>query len=108
LSDLEKFGWVRQPQECEGDYFFNGTCYATKGINEKLPKHEIAIIINDLFDFISEQSGVDYLQIYIRQYDQLKIYVIDQLSKSMMESGDYTPEDINEYNYFTILLPSEY
>ena len=31
-----------------------------------------------------------------------------ELSRSMTEGGDYTPEQVEEYDYWTKLLPDEY
>ncbi|NVN96006.1 MAG: hypothetical protein HXX18_12060 [Bacteroidetes bacterium] len=99
--------WVRQPQERKRDYFFNGKSYITTNLMNEIPVDEIMWIISDLKVFIQQEQGIDYLVIYIRS-DGRKIFCIDQLSKSMMESGDYTKEQIKEYNYWTMLFAEEY
>ena len=45
---------------------------------------------------------------YYKCADGRKVWVIDQLSKSMKESGDRTPAEIAEDDVFTLLLPKEY
>ena len=99
--------WVRQPQEREGDYFFNGKSYITSNLMTEIPANEIMCIISDLKTFIKDEKGIDYLVVYIRA-DGRKIFCIDQLSKSMMENGDYTEKEIKEYNYWTMLFNEEY
>ena len=99
--------WVRQPQERKGDYFFNGQSYMTTNLKNEIPIDELLWIISDLKAFIQKEQGIDYLQIYVRS-DGRKIFCIDQLSKSMMESGDYTKEQIKEYHYWTMLFAEEY
>ena len=49
----------------------------------------------------------DYLQVYKNDQGQ-KVWLIDQLSREMLTSDDYTPEQKKEYNHFTMLLPEEY
>ena len=99
--------WVRQPQEREGDYFFNGQSYMTANLKNEIPVGEILWIINDLRAFIQKEQGIDYLVVYIRS-DGRKIFCIDQLSKTIMESGNYTKKEIKEYNYWTMLFAEEY
>jgi len=98
-----------KPQEQEGDYFFNGGSYVTNNVATELTKEEIAQIVGIVFDYVKQHNGADYLFVFEHQTDQRKIYVIDQLSKSMMDDPEaYTPEDVKEYNYFTILYSWEY
>ena len=99
--------WVMQEQECEGDYFFAGNSYMTKGIAEALHPIEVAFITLEVKNYVAENNGADYLFVFIHK-DGRKVYVIDQLSKSMMESGGYTTEEIKEYNLFTVLFAHEY
>lgn len=99
--------WNRAPQERDGDYYFNGRAFVTRGVKAELSSLEIMRIIRDLRRAVSEHDGLDYLQVYEAPGGRT-VWVIDQLSRSMKESGDYTPEQIREYNYFTLLLPSEY
>ncbi len=95
--------WQRQKQECEGNYYFCGSIYATKGVAESLPEKEIVEIILDVKKAVKENVGLDYLQIFQNDEDQ-KIYVIDQLTKGEIESGNFSPKD----NYATVLFPEEY
>jgi hypothetical protein len=99
--------WVRNPQEREGDYLFNGTMYCTTMVMNELGIETVSAIVHDLLAFANEKQGIDYLQVYERS-DGLKVFCIDQLSQKMIKSGDYTPEQIEEYNHFTILFPCEY
>ncbi len=79
----------------------------TRGITHELSELEILWIYADLRAFVQEENGIDYLQVY-ECNDGRKVYCIDQLSKPMKESGDYTPAEIKEYDYWTMLLPEEY
>lgn len=94
--------WTRLPQEQEDeDYWFSGPCILTRGVSSTLTSEEIIFILNDLYEFVKEKQGIDYLQVYERD-DGLKIWVIDQIRKS--EFDDH-PAD---HNHFTLLLPEEY
>ncbi len=95
--------WTRKPQEQEGDYWFSGKGYATASIANDFHQLEIKRILDDLFDFIHKKQGVDYLQVYTSNQGH-KIFIIDQLSKAMIESGEFK----EEYNYYTILYAHEY
>ena len=99
--------WTRQPQERDGDYFFCGQLYVTQGVLDALTENELTYIVSDLQGFVQENNGIDYLQVYTSD-DGRKVWCIDQLSKTMKESGDYTPDQVQEYDYWTILLPEEY
>ena len=99
--------WVRQPQERKGDYFFNGTLYLTKNLSRQISQEEIIWIISDLKTLVQKEQGIDYFVVYIRP-DGRKVFCIDQHSKSMMESGEYTEDEIKEYNHWTILFAEEY
>lgn len=102
-----QFQWEMKPQECEGDYFFNGISLVTNNVAEGLSGTEIGRIVVQIWDYVKKHNGADYLFIFTHP-DGRKIYVIDQLSKSMMESGNYTSEQIQEYNYFTMMYNWEY
>lgn len=97
--------WTRLPQERKDqDYFFSGTIYVTQGIQAELTQEEISWIILDVKNFArSQEKGIDYLQIYQRD-DGFKVYVIDQLTKAQVASGDFQPGD----NHATLLLRNEY
>jgi hypothetical protein len=99
--------WKRQPQEREGDYFFNGRAICTRKIGYTLPYEEIKEIIIDLMQFVEEKNGIDYLQVYVDESGR-KIFCIDQLSKSMLEGDGYTDEEKIEYNHWTMLFSEEY
>ena len=99
--------WIRQPEECDGDYFFSGRAVMTQGVSGALSQQEIAFIVVDLRRAVAENGGLDYLQVY-HSNDGRKVWVIDQLSNSMKESGEYEPAEITEYDMFTLMLPEEY
>ena len=99
--------WKRKVQERPGDYYFSGRGYMTRGVQATLSPKEIAFVIADLQNFVREEDGVDYLQIFVSD-DGRKVWCIDQLSRSMKEGGDYTPAQVAEYDYWTMLLPEEY
>lgn len=99
--------WKRQPQEQPGTYEFSGNAYATRGVAELLSEQEIMRIILDVKQAVMEVGGLDYLQVYKNETGQ-KLFVIDQLSREMLASDDYTDQQKQDYNYFTLLTPEEY
>jgi len=99
--------WKRKEQERDGDYYFSGRAYMTRGVQRELSEAEIVCIIDDLRQAVEEHNGLDYLQVY-EAGDGRRVWVIDQLSRSVKTSGDYTDEQVKQYDYFTLLLPSEY
>lgn len=97
--------WTRQTPETpdeKGDYMFKHVFYLTPGARELLTFEEMTGIIVELRTLAQEHDGIDYLQVYVRGDD--KIWVIDQISKTMIKEGHYTEAD----GHATILLPSEY
>ena len=96
--------WTRRPQEVENDnYFFSGRAHMTRAVAEEVPMEEVLLIIADLKAFVENENGVDYLQVYVSDNGQ-KIFCIDQLSKSMKESGDYSSED----DVWTVMFAEDY
>lgn len=95
--------WTHKPQECDGEYFFDGRALKTAGVAETLAAEEVLWIVQTLQLFVIQHSGADYLQVF-ECTDNRRVWCICQLSKSMKESGDYSPED----DYWTMLLPEEY
>ncbi len=104
---MSQRNWQIQPQEREGDYFFDGKILMTSEVANTLTPEEISAIIVRVKMNVIAMDGLDYLQVF-KSDDGLKIYVIDQLSKSMLEGDDYTEEQKEEYHYFTILFSHEY
>lgn len=100
--------WEHKPQEQEGNYLFKGRIYITAGIRAELKPHEIVMIIQKLMAFRDQKDMIDYLQVFVRKSDLLKVFCIDKLSKEMLEGDSYTNEQKEEYNYWTMLLASEY
>ena len=100
-------GWKRQPQERPGDYFFSGRGLITAGVNHALAPVEVAWIAATLRRDVLKNNGLDYLQVF-KSGDGRTVWAIDQLSQSMKEGDGYTPEQIKEYDCWTLLLPEEY
>ena len=76
--------WTRQRQEVEGQkYFFNGACYVTVEIKQKLSPQEVASIYADVRAFAEQMDGCDYLQKYVNEKGDA-IWIIDQLDKYMI------------------------
>lgn len=95
--------WKRKPQETKGNYQFTGKLIVTAEVGKELKKVEIIGIYYDILKFVEEQGGIDYLQVYTDEKGR-KLFFIDQLDKSMIESGDHDAED----NYCTLLFAHEY
>lgn len=99
--------WKIQPQEQDGDYYFNGRYLTTATVQNKLSKEEIDSIISQTLKRVKENNGADYLQVFVNEQGD-KIFFIDQLSKSMLDGDGYTEEQKKEYNTATILFSFEY
>ena len=95
--------WKRRPQEKEGTYLFSGMFLVTRNVSQKLSSLEIVAIYLDMQAFVSAHNGADYLQIYDSPNGE-KLYFIDQLSREMIETGQFAEED----NYCTLLFSWEY
>jgi len=95
--------WTRKPQESSGKYFFSGKFYATQGVQAALSPEEIYSIYLDVKEFVTQENGIDYLQVY-ECTDGRKVWIIDQLDEAMIASGEFAPGD----NHCTMLLPEEY
>lgn len=95
--------WKLKDQEQDSDYYFDDRALQTRGIAKALSPVEIAQVVSMLQRFVRENDGGDYLQVF-EHSDGRKVWCICQLSKTMIESGEYAGED----NYWTILLPEEY
>jgi hypothetical protein len=95
--------WIRKPQEVEDQkYFFNGGFFVTATIKNTLTDEDILFIYNDVRQFAEAKNGIDYIQVY-ESDTGLKVWIIDELDQSMIESGEYNKED----NRCTLLFPSE-
>ena len=83
--------WKRQPPEHEsGEWFFDGDSLATAAVTNAIPNAELAQIANELSKLAIESGGLDYLQIYVHEETNVKLWVID------------------DKTHFTILFPSDY
>lgn len=96
--------WKQQPQEQEGSYFFSGKFLVTGGVQSLLTDDEIAAIYVEVQNLVKENSGIDYLVVFIHEDTEQKLFFIDQLNKKMIESGEF----LKEFNYCTLLLANEY
>ena len=99
--------WTRKPQECDGDYYFAGQAVMTQGVQASLSPDEIAFIVADLLAFVKQADGADYLQSFEAD-DGRRVWCIDQLRRAVKESGEFTAEQLAEYDHWTMLLPEEY
>ena len=94
--------WTRLPQEQDDqDYWFAGSCFLTHSITTTLKFEEVGDILTDLYEFVNEKQGIDYLQVYERD-DGLRVWVIDQIPRC--EINDHP----SSHNHFTLLFPEEY
>lgn len=98
--------WTRKPQECEGDYHFNGLFLITQGIQAKLSPEEIATIYQEIQTLVTEQNGLDYLQVFENETGD-KLFFIDSMAKSVMEKNKIDPND-PDYNHCTLMFAHEY
>ena len=67
--------WIRQPQENDGDYHFNGKILVTKGVHEALPPEEVLSLIMETKKAVAESSGLDYLQVFKHKETGQKIHL---------------------------------
>lgn len=95
--------WIRKPQETEGTHYFSRTLLVTPAVLQHFSPADIIAIYLDIKQFVEENNGADYLQIYINDLGD-KLYLIDQLNREMVESGIYKEED----NYSVLMFSHEY
>ncbi|KAA3595838.1 MAG: hypothetical protein DWQ06_16600 [Calditrichaeota bacterium] len=109
--------WAYQePEYKDGDYFFSGFTLLTNGVNTELLQEEIVKLVLFIKVLVQEHNGIDYLQVFDEELFEneiwtktgRKIFIIDQLSKKMLEGDGYTKEQKKENNHFTILFADEY
>jgi len=99
--------WKRKPQECKGDYFFEGRLVITRGAIELLSLPEMTQVVKLLKTAVQENNGLDYLQVFESTGGD-KVWIIDALSRLMKTDGSYSANEIRENDIVTILLPEEY
>ncbi|WP_052600167.1 hypothetical protein [Aureispira sp. CCB-QB1] len=103
--DISEFGWVRKAQEVkEGDYWFDGKLLVTRGVQAKLSTLEVYLLVVNAMYLAHKQNGCDYLVVFINEKRNLKLFFIDQVTKTELANGDH-PE---EHHYATLMLASEY
>lgn len=93
-----------QIAEQNGEYFFNGDYYLSKGVTSNIPNKEIAEILNFTRKLVKQHEGIDYLQTFYSIEQDCKLFFIDNLNTEMIESGGFSVSD----NYATLILSSEY
>jgi len=91
-------------QEAEGHYHFSGTFYITKAVQETLTTEEIIEIYKFIRDQVKQHNGIDYLQTFYSIEHDCKLFFVDQLNTSMIESNQYSKQD----NYCTLMLSNDY
>ncbi|MFV0531748.1 MAG: hypothetical protein ACK5MD_09985 [Flavobacteriales bacterium] len=91
-------------QEQEGDYHFNGKFFITANAKSVLTSDEIQEIYAFTQQLVEQHKGIDYLQVFYSIEQDCKLFFICNLSKKMIESGNYSAED----NYCTLMLASDY
>ena len=79
----------------------------TVGVDDELEMEDVLQIASDIRRAVLEHDGLDYQQVF-KCDDGRVVWAIDQLSKLTKENGDYTAEQVEEYDYWTMLLPEEY
>ena len=99
--------WTHKPQERAGEYFFDGRAFQTAGVAEALSPEEILWIVRTLQRFVIQHGGADYIQSFECD-DGRRVWCICQLSGRMKRSGEFTEEQLSDYDYWTMLLPLEY
>lgn len=99
--------WTMKPQEQEGDYWFSGKLYVTRGVAEALTELDLMVILTQLRQAVQTQQGLDYLAVF-ECTDKRVVWVIDTLSRAALNGDDYTEAQKEEHHYYTVLLPSEY
>ena len=98
----KQFNWVRQPQEEEGTYRFDGRFVITQGVDGLLSKIEIHAIYFYVRALAEQYNGLDYLQVFVHGKTGQKLFFIDQLNDEMKK--EHPPE----HNYCTLMLAEEY
>lgn len=91
-------------QENEGDYHFNGKFYVTQNVNTCLTPDEILEIYTFTQELVKQHKGIDYLQSFYSIEQDCKLFFIDNLNKTMLESDQCSKEN----NYCTLMLACDY
>lgn len=84
---------------------FQGQILLTQEVQADIPEEEIIQIINSTQLAAQEQEGLDYLQVFENEKGA-KLYFIASANKTMLESGQFDPNDI-EYNNCVLCYPHE-
>lgn len=95
--------WTRQPQERPGNYFFSGQFLVTREVTIEVPASDIMLMYLEIQDLVALHDGLDYLQVFVDKNGR-KLFFIDQLSKDMIESGDFD----KRHNHCTLMFAHEY
>lgn len=93
--------WTHQPQEQDGDYWFDGQIFMTNNIQADIPEKELIALISYIQKLAIDSKGIDYLQVFTNDEGD-KIYIIDQITRKQV------PKSPKEYHHCTILFDHEY
>jgi hypothetical protein len=104
--------WSLLPQDAGGhvqkDYFFDGRMILTTNVATEIHARELSAMLTHLLQKVEMEEGLDYLAVFEHRETGKKVFVIDQLSRSMLEGGDYSEAQKQEYHYFTVMFSDEY
>ena len=103
--DMKDLGWQRlAPEVEEGDYWFDGRFYVTNALDATLSKAELMLIYADIKNAVGQHGGQDYLQVYVQKEKGYKLFLIDNVPRTSLLTGDTSQED----NYCTLMFANEY
>lgn len=103
--DIKDLGWERLPTEHEsGDYHFNGRFLVSQAVDNLLSQEEQLVIYADIKNLIGHKGGQDYLQVYVQKEHGHKLFLIDNVTKHQLDTGEVSLED----HYCTLLFDYEY
>ena len=103
IMQLKQNPWIRQPQECDGDYWFNGKILITRNVSESIPRPFVIQIVEEVQRLAVENKGIDYL-ITFKNEEGDTLFFIDQVTRTALKNGDHPPE----HHYATLMFSWEY
>lgn len=103
--DITDFGWEYKAPEYEtGDYWFDGKFFITRSVQEALSEAEILFIYAHIINLVQQKGGQDFLQVFEQKDKDYKLFFIDQVTRSSLQTG----EQPSEHNYCTLMFSEEY
>lgn len=100
-----KWQWQREEQQQKGCYTFNGRIVMSNGFERELSAFEKFTILLDLEAFVLHKGTIGDRQTYVNAKSRKRVLCLDELNK--MEKSDMT-KNLEEYDFFTLLLEEEY